>query len=474
MKGLSISLKLATWYACSMLLGLAVFGVVMWFVLAHSMLSWKDRTLLMRAGRVEAVLSATEAAGRQPLAQQAIDARLSELLGILPEGEWIQLTRNDGTRVFPRGPFPPGMPVLPFTRCPLPVLRDRLVGRDHFRQLCHPVIYAGEPAMLMVPSPLAEDHILLRTFTLGLYRLVPLILVVSVMGGYALSRRALRPVDLLIEEACSVTATDLSRRLTVPKADDQMRRLAIAWNDLLARIEAAMIRVTQFTADASHELRNPIAYIRAAAEFSLGNAAVDQESREAFRAIADEAVLTGELLENLLTLAHPNAPLSSAELEPVNVSAATSEIAVHFAPFIKKKGQTLSLMTSGSNLLLLINPLHFRRILTTILDNAIKYTPHAGHVSIWYEVTDNFSLRIVDNGIGIANQHLPRVFDRFYRVNPSRSEVSGGVGLGLPIARWLTERYGGQTSIVSELGNGTAVTVTFPRSMVLADDLVHL
>ena len=342
MKGFSISLRLAMWYAGMLLLGLTVFGIIMRLVLADSMLSWKDRTLQMRAGRIEAVLAAAENTSLHRPAPQVVDARLGELFGSLPEGEWIQIARLDGTRIFPRGPAPPGMPILPFTSCPAPSLRDRVIGRAHFRQLCHQVTYAGEPAFLLVPSPLAEDHILLRTFTSGLYRLIPLVLLISVAGGYVLSRRALRPVDLLITEARSLTAKNLDRRLSVPETDDQMRTLAIAWNDLLARIEAAMVQMTQFTADASHELRNPIAYIRTTAEYVLGNAGLDEESREAFRAIADEASLTGELLDNLLILAHPDAQLTPAELRPVDVSATISEVVRHFDLLARKKGQILS------------------------------------------------------------------------------------------------------------------------------------
>ena len=325
----------------------------------------------------------------------------------------------------------------------------------------------GEPAMLLVPSPLAEDQTLLRTFSVGLYRLVPLILVISVLGGYILSRRALHPVDHLIAEARSLTAMDLSQRLTVPRADDQMRRLTIAWNELLDRIEEALIRITQFTADASHELRNPIAYIRTAAEYNQGNAEIDGESREAFRAIAEEALLTGKLLENLLILAHPEERSSSMEVELVNVSAATEDLVRHFAPLAQKKNQTLSVINPGSEPRLLINPLHLRRLLSAILDNAIKYTPDSGQISIWYELADGFTLRIIDSGIGIAEQHLHRVFDRFFRVDTARSDVSDGVGLGLPIAKWLTERYGGKIRIDSEVGRGTSVTLVFPKSMAV-------
>ncbi len=116
-----------------------------------------------------------------------------------------------------------------------------------------------------------------------------------------------------------------------------MRSLAIAWNDLLTRIEAALIRVTRFTADASHELRNPIAYIRTAAEYSLSTVGLDEESRESFRTIAEEASLTGTLLEDLLILAHPEERPTSAELEPVGISLATEALIRHFARLAQKK-----------------------------------------------------------------------------------------------------------------------------------------
>jgi signal transduction histidine kinase len=250
-----------------------------------------------------------------------------------------------------------------------------------------------------------------------------------------------------------------------------MRTLAITWNDLLARIEAAMIRVTQFAADASHELRNPIAYIRTAAEYSLGDASLDEEVREAFRAIADEASLTGELLENLLMLAHPNAEFCAAELAPVDVSSAINEVVQHFAGQASRKRQTLSVVTADFSRMLLINPLHLRRLLTAVLDNALKYTPERGRIAIECDASDGVILRVTDSGIGIGNEHRERVFDRFYRVDPARSDVSEGVGLGLPIAKWLTERYGGTIRIESELGSGTTVIVAFPQRMVVESQL---
>ena len=461
MRRLSISLRLAAWYACILVVGLTVFGIVMRFVLADSMLSWKDRTLQMRAARMEAVLSAGYGGKLND-----VDTRLEELAGALPEGEWMQIVRRDGQRLFPLSRTVPS-----FTGeakpCPVSAIGDVAVGREHFRRLCHPVMYAGQPAFLLVPSPLAEDRILLRNFTMGLYRTVPLILLVSVLGGYWLSRRALQPVDLLIAEAQSVTGRDLSRRLSVPVADDQLRRLAMEWNNLLTRIETAMIRVTQFTADASHELRSPIAYVRATAEYSLGNPNADEGSREAFRTIIEETKMTGDLLENLLMLAQADTNALPAEVNPVDVSIVTEEVCKSFDPVLTRKGLTLKvIMPEGDHPVLLMNALHLRRVLTALLDNSIKYTPEEGRICISCGWKQEFFVEIADNGEGIAQEYLHRIFDRFFRVDQARSEMSDGVGLGLPIAKWLMELYGGRILVRSKLGHGTTVTLTFPGSML--------
>jgi signal transduction histidine kinase len=334
-------------------------------------------------------------------------------------------------------------------------------------------MYADEPAFLLVPSPLAEDRILLANFTSGLYRGIPLILLVSGFGGYILSRRALKPVDVLIAEARTVTAKDLSRRLTVSSADDQLQQLAVEWNNLLARIETAMIRVTQFTADASHELRNPIAYIRATAEYSLGNPVADDESREAFRTIVEETRMTSELLENLLTLARPDADLSPTDVNEIDVPATITELSLYFAPMLRKKNQRLEIVESNCPLPpLLMNILHLRRVLTVVLDNAVKYTPEEGSVSISCELNNGLHMRIADSGIGIAPQHLNRIFDRFFRVDQARSEMSDGVGLGLSIAKLLMELYGGSILVESQPGLGTSVTLVFPQNLLLRNRFI--
>lgn len=439
-----------------------IFGAVMWFVLAGSLLAWKDRTLGMRASRVEALLSS--------LPDQRIDMlnlRLDELVGILPEGQLIQIFNPDGKLLFPMAASP-STEALGSRPCASPYMHTMRVGRDEYRQLCHRVAYGGAPAYLRASSTMLEDKILLDTFTSALCKMIPVILLISGVGGYWLGRRALRPINGLITEAQKISTSDLSRRLPVPAANDELRQLAIEWNSLLARIQTTLSRITQFTADASHELRSPIAYIRTTAEYSLENSGLDEETREALLEIVDETRSTSDLLDNLLTLARADAGYVLVEVEESPVEPAIQEVCARFAPLAKAKQQSLRWeIADDVSPVLRMNSFHLRRLLTILLDNAIKFTGIGGNIVVRYDTAAGARIHVADDGIGIAASDLPKVFDRFYRVDAARSDTRAGVGLGLSIAKWIAELYLGDIALESKAAMGTVVTFRLPGSPVL-------
>ncbi len=458
MRGFSISLRLAIWYSSISFCGLLIFGVVMWFVLANSVTAWKDRTLEMRAFRVESLLKS--------LPQKQSDMtlpQLDELVGILPEGQLIQVVGSDRHRLFPLDSSQLG-DTLGAVACPSPWTATTTVANGMYRRLCHPVDYEGRPGYLVVSSPLLEDQNLLRSFTSGLFEMIPILLLVSSIGGYSLSRRALRPVALLIAEAQRITAHDLSRRLPVPAVNDELQRLAFAWNELLSRLEVAMHHITQFTADASHELRNPIAYIRATAEFNLRNSELDETSREGFLEIAAETKSTTELLENLLLLARADAGYTSPELSDVDVCSLLSDLCDRVQPLADAKQQALvrGFASGYAPLIVAIDLSHLRRLVLILLDNALKYTPAGGTIRVDCEPGETFLLRVSDTGIGIPLEGRSRVFDRFYRVDTVRGDENSGSGLGLAIAKWIVDLYGGEIVILSELNAGTTFEIRMP------------
>ncbi len=460
MRSFSISLRLAIWYTCISFVGISLVGLVMWFALGSSVLSWKDRTLEMRASRVKALVNSSPR-----LAPDRLSLRLDDLVGVLPEGELIQIVDQDGRRLFPvAGDSPLSLPV---RACAQPSITNLLAGKDYFRVLCKPIVYDGRQAYLLVPSSLIEDQILSRILTTRLIQMASLLLIVSSLGGYALSRRSLRPVDLLTTEARIITAKDLSRRLPVPSADDELKRLALEWNSLLARIEISLKRIEQFTADASHELRSPIAFIRATAQYSFSHADLSQEARESFQAIVDETAETTALLEDLLTLARAGEGYDQRSAERVSLRQTILDAAERARPCAEARGQTLGLplsMQDGPTLA--AHEPDLRRLFGILLDNSIKYTPHGGQVAISYEVQDEIRVSVSDTGCGIPSEYHEKIFDRFFRVDVARSGSREGAGLGLSIARCLVQRYNGRIALKSQLAKGTTVTVALPLSII--------
>jgi signal transduction histidine kinase len=225
-----------------------------------------------------------------------------------------------------------------------------------------------------------------------------------------------------------------------------------------------MTRVQQFTADASHELRSPISFIRLTAEYHLGNSNIDADLQDDLCAIVQESSTATDMLEGLLLLARLDADPPNGESEAVELSCLLQELSLHFAPSLQRRSQELRVeaMVEG-RVIIRMQAAHLRRVLVALLDNATKYTPSGGRICIRYEMNDVLLVHIMDTGIGIAREDCERIFDRFFRVDTARSSTVEGVGLGLSIAKRLMEQAGGTISLISEVNRGTTMSLAFPR-----------
>jgi heavy metal sensor kinase len=295
--------------------------------------------------------------------------------------------------------------------------------------------------------------------------LPPLVLLASLLG-YWLSGRALAPVNRIIESAERIGVRNLSRRLEVPRAKDELRRLTEQVNAMLDRIEASVKRITQFTADASHDLRTPLALIRTNAELALRRPRSDSEYRETLTRILSTSEETTELIEHLLLLARADANVAQLKLEPAALSPVLQAVAQKANVLAAGKGLTFSHSVGPSGHTLIANPAALERLLLTVLDNAIKYTPAGGCVSLGVRLEDSKAMiEVADTGIGIAEKDLPHVFERFYRADQARSRETRGSGLGLSIAKWIAEIHHGSIDLQSHAGQGTKVTIRLPLTV---------
>lgn len=431
------------------------FGVAMWVDLAYSLSKGRDRTLMRRATRFAELLQSTR--GDSP-ERRAV--RFEQLADVVPEGNLIQVFDATGKRVFPTFSSAPDFPwpvVSGITREEYANLEFR--GRP-YRLLKLPV-RANPPLVMLVAGQLEDNRNMMARFTTGLAWAIPAMLVLAALGGYFLSRRVLQPVDQITVALHSITIGSLSRRLPTSNTGDELQRLAETCNEMLARLEDAVDRINRFTADASHELRSPVALIRTVAEYALRNPNLDRESQEAFSEILAESVETGHLLEDMLSLARADAGYASTVFEPVDLTELVEDVCSKLRPLAEVKGQTVVGRISGQTVWISGDRSILRRLLSILIDNAVKYTPTNGRIEVELTATPSravFSVR--DSGIGIPESLLPRIFDRFVRADPSRGEVSG-TGLGLAIAKWIAGAHDASLTVTSREREGSVFAVEF-------------
>ena len=315
---------------------------------------------------------------------------------------------------------------------------------------------------LAIPSEQIERPIRLLEWLLLLT--VPAFILCGATGGYWLSRRALLPVDQITDRARTISLKNLSERLPVPSTNDEIQRLAQTWNDMLARLEVAVSRISQFTADASHELRTPIAIVRFAAENALRKVRSEEEYRTALNRIQSESESMTRLVEDLLFLARADVELSPGEPEPVDLTRLVDSACYDLQPLAGAKDIRLTKSASHDGTRVLGHPASLRRMLLILLDNAIKYTPVGGSVSISLQETNRQALLVVeDTGTGIPAELKHRVFERFFRADPSRNKDSGGHGLGLAIAHTIVSQHHATIELESKAAGGCVFTVNFPH-----------
>jgi heavy metal sensor kinase len=344
-----------------------------------------------------------------------------------------------------------------------PRLRDAVIaplGRQ--RTLEGRVRLGGQDVTLLLMAPLGEADRELGRLLAALGLAVPAALAGSAALGYLLARAALAPVERLRRSTREITADRLDRRLPVANPGDELGRLAQTVNEMISRLERSFAEVRRFTADASHELRTPLAAIRAEVEVALGTAVVTPDQERLLGSVLEECARLTRLTDQLLTLAREDAAGARPPPEPVDLSALVVGVADNLRPLAEAKGLALhvkDLAGVGAR----GDPGRLRQVFYNLIDNAIKYTPPGGTIEVGVTAGPGAAVVTVrDTGIGIPPEHLPHVFERFYRVDKARSRAEGGTGLGLSIARTIVQAHGGQVELASTPGQGTTCTVTLP------------
>jgi two-component system heavy metal sensor histidine kinase CusS len=362
---------------------------------------------------------------------------------------------------------------------------DRPLGKLPFRVACARIEARGRMYRVTVAAPMGPAYAALNRFHRWLILLLPAVLALAGVGGYWVSRRALVPVDRMTRAVQVITVQSLDRRLEVPAANDELRRLASTFNDVLARLQSAVGDIVRFTADASHELRTPVSLVRTTAELALRHERTPREYRAALTDVVDHARNMSALVDDLLVLARTDAGIEPREAARLDLREVVSEAGREIAELAQLRSVSVCVDTPAEPLMVKGDRVSLRRLVLILLDNAVKYSPSGNKVHLRVsgerpasDGTGHAVIEVTDSGIGLDPTETPRIFERFYRGARARQHAPDGTGLGLAIAQTIVDRYQGSITLQPTRdpnnGNGCDVTVTLPLMPETPSDVVDL
>jgi heavy metal sensor kinase len=452
----SIQFRLAVWYLLSVAVIIMLFAAGSWFALRASVYYAIDRDLRYRMSAVVPFIESHSLSSREQFEQVFANSSDSSITGV-----FVQITDSHANLIYqsdillfhrvpvlPPGPVDGAIGIITCDRHGWPV---RVASRR--------VVVKDTVLTVHVIEPLRDIFNSLREYALSFCLLVPVALLLTTTVGYSMSRRALAPVEQIRRQAEAIQPSDLTTRLNVPGGDDELAKLAQTLNAMLARIEKGFRSVEQFTADASHELRAPLALIITAGDVSLRRERSHEEMVDTLQKIVQEARRMSKLVEDLLALARGDADRTATEFTVVDISGILRELRTELEPVAQSKGLRLTSTCPDHEILVAGAASDVRRLFLILIDNAIKYTESGAIALGLSEEGSHVKITVADSGIGIEPAALPHVFDRFWRSDKVRSRAEGGAGLGLALAAQIGHRNGGSISVQSNVGQGSTFTV---------------
>jgi two-component system OmpR family sensor kinase len=478
----SVRVRLTLWYSLVLACTLLLLSAVVYWIVARNLTVRTDADLVQLADAflvtfADEMKDAENSTGFAGAAEQsmlehryrdhvfaivdsngAILARLRDL----PASN--QRAQTDAARIWPSEPFQTFAKAAWGSEHSFDTFRGH---RDNYRAYAQRFTTQQQPYELVILRSLHVQSEVLEKLRIAFAWLIPLGLALAATGGYFLARKTLAPVAAMGAQAGRITAANLHERLSVQNPADELGRLASSFNSLLDRLNQSFDRQRRFIADASHELRTPVAILSGEAEVALSqNSRTLEEYRESLTSLHQEAKRLARIVEDLFTLTRADSgqyPLSPQDfyLDELVASCAHSARTLALA-----KSITLTLTALGE-LPIRADESLLRRLLLNLIDNAVKYTPRGGRITIESQrAPDGFQVTVSDTGPGIPEEFRSRIFERFFRVDPSRSRAAhdGGAGLGLSIALWIAEAHRGRLELTRSDSTGSTFSVFLPSS----------
>ena len=455
---LPLRARITAWYFAVLVVAFASFAWISDLGFQHSIETTVNDASRANLESIQNVLKRTA-----PTGIAEIQRELDELGTVWAGAALLEVSDANGKMLFQSLPFKnPYGADNPATRDGISFVTTNLDNLQ-YRIATRSVDIGGQIFHVRAAVPTEPLDQALDRFRLILKETLPFLIILASLAGYWLSGRALAPVNAIIETARGVGVQNLSSRLAVPPANDELRRLSETLNAMLARLESSVKRLTQFTADASHDLRTPIALIRTSAELSLRRPRTEAEYRETLARILATSEETTHLIENLLALARADSGASELHFENIDLVQRLEKISEEAAILASGKGIEVTREIATGPMRVSADLAAIDRLLLIVFDNAVKYTPRGGRIAMSLSNgSGSARIEIRDSGIGISEKDLPHIFERFYRADQARSREPGGSGLGLAIARWIVDLHGGLIEAESRLGGGSLFRISLP------------
>jgi heavy metal sensor kinase len=454
---LPLRARITAWYFAVLIVSFAALAWISDYGFRRSIRTTVNGASRANLESIESVLRRTA-----PNGPAEIKDELNELAGLWAGGALLEVADADGKLIFQSPQFTHPYRGLPPVNSQQVTYFTTNLEDQQYRIAMRSFPINGQTfhiraAVNTEPFDEARDR-----FQQILEATLPALVILASLTGYWLSGRALSPVKEIVRTARGIGVQDLTGRLAVPEPHDELRSLSETLNDMLARIESSVKKITQFTADASHDLRTPVALIRSNAELALRRSRTEEEYRETLSRILAASEETTHLIENLLTLARADAGAEDLLFERIDLLFQVRKAAEEAGILAAAKGIQISQEVPPGVLFVSADERALQRLLLIVLENAVKYSPDGSRINIHAAGEGGSAIvEIRDSGIGISEKDLPHIFERFYRADQARSREPGGAGLGLAIARWIVEKHGGRIEAQSTLGKGSVFRLSF-------------
>jgi signal transduction histidine kinase len=467
MRDLSVRAKLTLLYLAVTFAGLLIFGILSYGALRFALFQGKKTHLMGREQRLIEYLAQNRVQSPPlPMSEQ-----LRNFTIVTHEGNLFEIRNADGSLLFPREVSGPDAISPTSDDCTQPVYFFQTLEHQPAMVMCHQTQLNGSPVRLLIGGSLEEEFGILLSYRNALLLLAPALLSAAAICGYFLSRQALKTVDRMTKAAINIGVRNLSGRLPVPSARDEIQELAIAWNQLLDRVQSAVSRLSKFSEDVSHDLRTSITVILGTAQLSLYRHHSEEEYSDDLSRVVTECRTASTLLDALLSLARSETFSYEAAFQQINLC----DLVVNGCRRVEDLAESRQIMLDwhlpqepiyiqGDELLLL-------RLFGILLDNAIKYTPEGGEIIAALSRTqDRVVLTVSDTGIGMSEDVLKHVFERYYQGDLRERQTQPGNGLGLAIARWIADAHRAELTAESAPIAGSLFQIRFP---VMASNLLE-